>query len=159
MALFYECMPKCARKLLDTADIVRDAMLQQQPTLTRQPSGLVSLLHHYERSFLANALFPWVAGVLCLEDLRCCRRSTYRSARHRAKQHSALQIREEVLEVRDAGQTEARASCPKVAVLHDELPGVGCYPQTAYVARSCPKPFGNGHYLMLFEASASPNVV
>ena len=31
MALFYECMLKCARKLLDTADIVRDAMLQQQP--------------------------------------------------------------------------------------------------------------------------------
>jgi uncharacterized metal-binding protein len=28
MALFYECMLKCARKLLDTADIVRDAMLQ-----------------------------------------------------------------------------------------------------------------------------------
>jgi hypothetical protein len=25
MALFYECMLKCARKLLDTADIVRDA--------------------------------------------------------------------------------------------------------------------------------------
>ena len=31
MALFYECMLKCARKLLDTADIVRDAMLRQQP--------------------------------------------------------------------------------------------------------------------------------
>lgn len=29
MALFYECMLKCARKLLDTADIVRDAMLHQ----------------------------------------------------------------------------------------------------------------------------------
>ena len=28
MALFYECMLKCARKLLDTADIVREAMLQ-----------------------------------------------------------------------------------------------------------------------------------
>jgi len=27
MALFYECMPKCARKLLDTADIVRDALI------------------------------------------------------------------------------------------------------------------------------------
>ena len=24
MALFYECIQKCARKLLDTADIVRD---------------------------------------------------------------------------------------------------------------------------------------
>ena len=29
MALFYECMLKCARKLLDTADIVRDAVYQQ----------------------------------------------------------------------------------------------------------------------------------
>ena len=29
MALFSECMLKCARKLLDTADIVRDAMLRQ----------------------------------------------------------------------------------------------------------------------------------
>jgi uncharacterized metal-binding protein len=29
MALFYECMLKCAQKLLDTADIVRDAILQQ----------------------------------------------------------------------------------------------------------------------------------
>ncbi len=29
MALFYECMLKCARKLLDTADIVRDAILRQ----------------------------------------------------------------------------------------------------------------------------------
>ncbi len=27
MALFYECMLKCARKLLDTADIVREAIL------------------------------------------------------------------------------------------------------------------------------------
>jgi hypothetical protein len=24
MALFFECMPSCARKVLDTADIVRD---------------------------------------------------------------------------------------------------------------------------------------
>jgi len=29
MALFFECMPECARKLLDTADIVRDAIYQQ----------------------------------------------------------------------------------------------------------------------------------
>ena len=28
MALFYECMLKCARKVLDTADIVRDAMFR-----------------------------------------------------------------------------------------------------------------------------------
>jgi hypothetical protein len=29
MALFYECMLKCAQKLLDTADIVRDAIFRQ----------------------------------------------------------------------------------------------------------------------------------
>jgi hypothetical protein len=29
MALFYECMLKCARKVLDTAGIVREAMLRQ----------------------------------------------------------------------------------------------------------------------------------
>ena len=35
MALFYECMLKCARKLLDTADIVREAMLRQLQTRAR----------------------------------------------------------------------------------------------------------------------------
>jgi len=29
MALFSECMPECARKQLDTADIVRDAIYRQ----------------------------------------------------------------------------------------------------------------------------------
>jgi len=29
MALFFECMLQCARKVLDSADIVRDAMLRQ----------------------------------------------------------------------------------------------------------------------------------
>jgi hypothetical protein len=29
MALFYECMRMCAQKLLDTADIVREAIFQQ----------------------------------------------------------------------------------------------------------------------------------
>jgi hypothetical protein len=29
MALFFECMQQCARKVLDTADIVRDAMLRR----------------------------------------------------------------------------------------------------------------------------------
>ena len=32
IALFYECMLQCAQKLLDTADIVRDAILRQQPS-------------------------------------------------------------------------------------------------------------------------------
>ena len=31
MALFSECSLKCARKVLDTADIVREAILRQQP--------------------------------------------------------------------------------------------------------------------------------
>jgi hypothetical protein len=29
MALFFECMLPCARKVLDTADIVREAIFQQ----------------------------------------------------------------------------------------------------------------------------------
>jgi len=29
MALFSECMPQCAQKLLDTADIVRDAIFHE----------------------------------------------------------------------------------------------------------------------------------
>ena len=29
MALFPECMPECAQKVFDTADIVREAMLRQ----------------------------------------------------------------------------------------------------------------------------------
>jgi hypothetical protein len=36
MALFYECTRMCAQKLLDTADIVREAMLQQSPLSPRQ---------------------------------------------------------------------------------------------------------------------------
>jgi hypothetical protein len=37
LALFNECMLKCARKLLDTADIVREAILQQ---VLAFPSGV-----------------------------------------------------------------------------------------------------------------------
>lgn len=43
MALFSECTPQCARKVLDTADIVRDAMLRQMTTcsgtLLKRPKG------------------------------------------------------------------------------------------------------------------------
>ena len=53
---------------------------------------------------------------------------------------------------------KAAPAAPEVSILHGELPGVGCHTQTApYIARVCPKPFGNGHNLMLFGASASPN--
>jgi TonB family protein len=41
MALFYECMPKCARKLLDTADIVRDAIFQQTTCLAATITAMV----------------------------------------------------------------------------------------------------------------------
>ena len=34
MALFSECSLECARKVLDTADFVRDAMLRQSRTAT-----------------------------------------------------------------------------------------------------------------------------
>ena len=33
MALFYECSQWCARKVFDTADIVREAMFQQSANL------------------------------------------------------------------------------------------------------------------------------
>jgi hypothetical protein len=35
MALFPECMPQYAQKVLDTADIVRDAILRQQHLKSR----------------------------------------------------------------------------------------------------------------------------
>jgi hypothetical protein len=38
MALFSECSLKCARKMLDSADIVREAMLRQL-RLREQPRG------------------------------------------------------------------------------------------------------------------------
>jgi hypothetical protein len=34
MALLSECMPKFARKVLDTADIVREAIYRQQAIVT-----------------------------------------------------------------------------------------------------------------------------
>ena len=39
MALFYECMLKCAQKLLDTADIVREAFFNNNPFETMQLHG------------------------------------------------------------------------------------------------------------------------
>ena len=44
MALLFECMLSCARKLLDTADIVRDAMLRQLKTL-----GANQVARHFTR--------------------------------------------------------------------------------------------------------------
>jgi len=37
MALFSECMVECARKVLDTADIVRDAIFQDNFSSLRPP--------------------------------------------------------------------------------------------------------------------------
>ena len=37
MALFFECVPKFAQKVFDTADIVRDAILQQLSNLVNVP--------------------------------------------------------------------------------------------------------------------------
>ena len=36
MALFFECMLLCAQKVLDTADIVREAIYQQPPLSVTQ---------------------------------------------------------------------------------------------------------------------------
>ena len=42
MALFPECLPQCARKILDTADIVRDGMFQElsRPAMARAFSAM-----------------------------------------------------------------------------------------------------------------------
>jgi len=39
MALFFECMPQCAQKVFDTADIVRDGMLRQLTRTYRAFAG------------------------------------------------------------------------------------------------------------------------
>jgi hypothetical protein len=39
MALFSECMPQCAQKLLATADIVRDAWFRK-PSQNKQKTGV-----------------------------------------------------------------------------------------------------------------------
>jgi len=40
MALWFECMLSCARNLIDTADIVREAIFQQLSGLKEQFSSL-----------------------------------------------------------------------------------------------------------------------
>ena len=70
MALFYECMLKCAQKLLDSADIVREAMFRQLAccaagsvvdrlisqlmnlSLQRQIAGRMQLGHEYDDHLL-----------------------------------------------------------------------------------------------------------
>jgi hypothetical protein len=42
MALFFECMLLCAQKVLDTADIVREAMLRQLSLTTELPDDPVN---------------------------------------------------------------------------------------------------------------------
>jgi len=54
MALFYECMLKCARKLLDTADIVREAMLRRLGVLHLSQIPLAAF-HTTEASQSSNA--------------------------------------------------------------------------------------------------------
>src|SRR5437667_929365 len=51
MALFFECMPKCVRKVLDTADIVRDACYQQF-RINRQDRSVVPF-HSQVRAFMS----------------------------------------------------------------------------------------------------------
>ena len=50
MALFYECMLKCARKLLDTADIVREAMLRQSTQMRSQQVQRLEDDHAHDES-------------------------------------------------------------------------------------------------------------
>jgi hypothetical protein len=49
MALFSECMPSCARKVLDTADIVREAILRKLRW------KLMSSSHGLQVKILANS--------------------------------------------------------------------------------------------------------
>jgi hypothetical protein len=51
MALFNECMPQCAQKVFDTADIVRDRDLS---TVNRLPEGLQETI--YEITHVALTL-------------------------------------------------------------------------------------------------------
>ena len=60
MALFYECMLKCARKLLDTADIVREAIL-------RHLTGFRGCLSVFQRGLKGNLL----AGRINPVDVEC----------------------------------------------------------------------------------------
>jgi hypothetical protein len=54
MALFYECTPQCARKLLDSADIVGEAIFQQlttsHATSTRTPRWQILLSNALHRA-------------------------------------------------------------------------------------------------------------
>ena len=43
MALFFECTLSCAQKLLDTADIVREAILQQLDWLRRREDNSIAI--------------------------------------------------------------------------------------------------------------------
>ena len=48
MALFSECSLKCARKVLDTADIVREAIFRQQSGLGEiRLAVLVNFRYHH----------------------------------------------------------------------------------------------------------------
>src|SRR5215470_870836 len=58
MALFHECMPQCAQKELDTADIVRDACLQK---LRLQKTKKVP--HPALTSALASIALPFIRSM------------------------------------------------------------------------------------------------
>ncbi len=49
MALFSECMPKSTRKVLDTADIVRDAIFRQVRVSQVQAVAIPRKLHSKNR--------------------------------------------------------------------------------------------------------------
>jgi len=57
MALFYECMPKCARKLLDTADIVRDAIYRQSGAVLTAKTKDGIIIRLSGRCFPAGRMF------------------------------------------------------------------------------------------------------
>jgi hypothetical protein len=50
MALFFECMPLCAQKVLDTADIVREAMFRQSTQMRSQQVQRLEYDHAHNES-------------------------------------------------------------------------------------------------------------
>ena len=65
MALFFECMRSCARKVLDTADIVRDGIFHQSSS-----HGSVHLTFRGRMAPLGSAGLPFVNFFLTIPSTR-----------------------------------------------------------------------------------------
>ena len=68
MALFLECMQMCAQKVVDTADIVRDAIFRQQPADRPDQSGQFHHLPLVRYYWPRRQLPHWQNNVPCLDN-------------------------------------------------------------------------------------------